>query len=224
MKIGKLNFFFKSIITVILVGILIITSFYFYNKYKVSSLSRNNNFNKAGILKGKLLVKNGDLILRRGEDFISATASGFSQSDNSFSHSGLAIIENDTVFVYHSIGMGDSRESFLKRDLFEAFCNTNENIRIGIYRFNFKKEIIIRLDSIVKNRYQNKLEFDSNFDLKTDEKQYCSEFIYKSILNASNNTIKLPLSEKPNFMYIAVDNLYLNSYAKRIFQFEYILN
>ncbi len=223
MQKRKSLFSFKGLIIIITIAALVIGSVYLYNNYKTSNLSRDNYYNKSGILKGKLLVKNGDLILRRGEDFISATASGFSQTDNTYSHSGIVLIENDTVFVYHSIGLGDSRESFVKRDLFEGFCDTRENLKIGIYRYNFTKEIINRLDSIVKNRYKNKLRFDSKFDLKTDDKQYCSEFIYKSILIASENTIKLPLSKKPNFTYIAVDNLYLNPYSKFIYKFEYVL-
>jgi hypothetical protein len=177
---------------------------------------RENKHNIEGIANIKKLVKNGDLILRNGEDFISASAREFSKTDKRYSHCGIASIENDTVYIYHSIG--DPKGGGVRKDLFEEFCTYKENLSFGVYRYNFSKKIVINLDKVIKRKYAEKIKFDSDFDLATDDAEYCSEFIYKSIITASDSSVFLPIDKN----LVALDNLYLNNYCKKIVSFDFI--
>src|SRR4051812_32204935 len=66
------------------------------------SLKNIRAFDAIG--KAKAVVKEGDLIMRTGNDFTSEMLEQFCFKDKTYSHCGIAHIENDTVFVYHSLG------------------------------------------------------------------------------------------------------------------------
>jgi hypothetical protein len=52
----------------------------------------------------KKIVATGDLVVRTGNDFTSESLRSLNQRDKTYSHCGIASIENDTVFVYHALG------------------------------------------------------------------------------------------------------------------------
>src|SRR5664279_3877987 len=73
------------------------------------------------------LVKQGDLVVRTGIDFTSETMRDFCEKDKTYSHCGIASIEHDSIFVYHSIGGEWNPNQKLRRDPFDVFCNPFEN-------------------------------------------------------------------------------------------------
>src|ERR1700730_9567249 len=79
------------------------------------------------IYRNKKIVKQGDLIVRSGRDFTSETMRQLSAHDKTYSHCGIASIEHDSLFVYHSIGGEWNPDQKLRRDPFEIFCNPFEN-------------------------------------------------------------------------------------------------
>ena len=84
------------------------------------------------------LIQNGDLILRTGRDFTSEIMRQLSTKDKTYSHCGIASIEHDSVFVYHSIGGEWNPDQKLRRDPFEIFCNPFENRGFGIFRYKLR--------------------------------------------------------------------------------------
>src|SRR5438046_1469374 len=56
------------------------------------------------IYQNQKMVKQGDLIMRTGRDFTSETMRQLSAKDKTYSHCGIASVEHDSIFVYHSIG------------------------------------------------------------------------------------------------------------------------
>ena len=77
-----------------------------YNFSKADSIKEAINDEAAidSIYNIKRLIKQGDLIVRSGRDFTSETFRRLSKKDKTYSHCGIAGIEHDLIFVYHSIG------------------------------------------------------------------------------------------------------------------------
>jgi len=69
------------------------------------------------------------------------------------------------------------------------------------------------LYSIVKNWYKKGLMFDMKFDLTTNDRVYCAEFVSKAISLCTNHRINFSTTKINNFEFVAVDNLFLNSYC-----------
>ncbi|MEO6220415.1 MAG: hypothetical protein ABIO81_08310 [Ginsengibacter sp.] len=161
-------------------------------------------------------VNQGDLILRTGRDYTSDVMRLLSATDKTYSHCGIACFENDSLFVYHAIGGEWNPDQKLRRDPFEFFCNPYENRGFGIFRYSISKNEQANLSKIVRNLYTRGVMFDMEFNIDSDDRMYCSEFIYKSIEMSTDDRIILPVTIMNSVKFVAVDNLFINPFCKQI--------
>lgn len=168
------------------------------------------------ISQAKQYVKQGDLILRTGRDFTSDMMRRVSITDKTYSHCGIASFENDSLFVYHAIGGEWNRDQKLRRDSFELFCNPYENKGFGIFRYDLSRDEQLKVFTLIRNFYNNGIMFDMQFDLDTNDKMYCSEFVYKIIETTTGNKTKIPVDTLNSIKFIAIDNLFINPFCKQI--------
>ena len=52
--------------------------------------------------------------------------------------------------------------------------------------------------------------FDMKFDLKSDDRMYCAEFVYKSLLWGTKGKLTFNTSHIKDFAFIGVDDLFLH--------------
>lgn len=170
------------------------------------------------IARGRSLLRDGDLVVRTGNDFVSLTLRQFSRKNKTYSHCGVVRIEDGRAMVYHAIGGEDNPDARLRRDTFLAFCNPGHNLGFGIFRYRLSGSEKARLDSVVDLDYRLKLRFDMKFDLRTDSSLYCAEFVYKALEKATRNAHYIPLSHIGDFTYVAVDDLFENPHCRPVYQ------
>ena len=164
----------------------------------------------------KLSIQNGYIITRTGNDFTSENLRMMNMRDKTYSHCGIAFKENDTIFVYHAIGGDFNPNQALKKETFETFVTPNENRGFGIYRLHQSEKEINQLKWLCNQFYQIKLPFDMDFDLKTDDKMYCAEFVGKSLELASDHNLKINRSKIQAFEFIGVDDIMLHNDCHKI--------
>lgn len=157
----------------------------------------------------KALVHTGDLIVRNGTDEVSFATRKFNRKDTSYSHCGLIQVENDSIWVYHALGGIYNPSQTLKRQIIDSFCNPMEIDQFAIYRYKFSTAQNQLLSRVVTNYYKEKLPFDMFFNIESNDKMYCSEFVFKSINAVTNGYLmnRLPYTQP---QYVTVDDLYLN--------------
>jgi hypothetical protein len=164
----------------------------------------------------KLSIQNGDIITRTGNDFTSENLRLMNIRDKTYSHCGFAFIEHDTTFVFHAIGGDFNPNQALNKETFETFVNPLENRGFGIYRFNQTEKEYKQLKWLCDEFYQIKLPFDMDFDLKTDDKMYCAEFVGKTLELASDQNLKINRSKIQSFEFIGVDDIMLHNECHKI--------
>ncbi len=164
----------------------------------------------VSIRNAKSIIQKGDMIVRTGNDFTSESLRKLSFTDKTYSHCGIASIENDTIFIYHALGGEWNPDEKLRRDPLELFCNPEENRGFGIFSFSFDVVQKEKLDSIIKAWYKNELMFDMKFDLTTNDRMYCAEFVSKAVSLCKDGSINFSTTKINNFEFVAVDNLFLN--------------
>jgi len=169
------------------------------------------------------LLKDGDLALRTGADAISVMLRGMNMRDKTYSHCGIVMIEQGYPFVYHSIGGEDNPDSHLQRDSACHFFSPVSNERMGIARLDMDSPQIARLHQIVRRYFAAGVPFDMDFDLRTNDKLYCAEFVYKSVQEALQDTTYFSTSQVLNRRYVGVDNLTDARHAKIICDVRYKL-
>jgi len=166
-------------------------------------------------------LKSGDLIFRHGRGFISNALMSLGQREKKYSHAGIITVENGNVFVYHAIGGEQNISNKLRKDRLDVFCSPESVHAFGIYRSDLNKKQIATVIDKADTYFEAGLEFDTEFDLLSDDKMYCTEFIYKLISVIPGNQNYISLSAVGNKHYIACDDLYLNPHFKKIYAYNY---
>ncbi|HEY5771248.1 MAG TPA: YiiX/YebB-like N1pC/P60 family cysteine hydrolase [Chitinophagaceae bacterium] len=185
-------------------------------------------------------IRDGDLILRCGNDLTSASFRDFSQQEKLYSHSGIALKDDGIMYVYSNMAGDINPNEIMRRDEVDSFLTPANNVAVGIYRYDLTNEELQKLTTIVNDHYINKLGFDMNFNLATDDKMYCAEMIAKAVESATNKRIVFPKTLinddlKGKYLkkllerkivpsakvadqkeYYALDNLYLNPYCRKV--------
>ncbi len=167
------------------------------------------------------LLRNGDLALRTGADATSVMLRQMNQRDKRYSHCGIVFIENGYPFVYHSIGGEDNPDARLRRDSASFFFSPKSNERLGIARLHISPAQIVRLHQIVRRYWYARVPFDLDFDLATDDRLYCAEFVYKAVREATADTSFFPHSRLLKMTYVGVDDLFDNPHAQLICDVRY---
>ncbi len=170
-------------------------------------------------------LQTGDLILRHSEGFSSDIFKGASKRENLYSHAGITIRNSDgTVDVYHMLGGVENPNFNLKKDSVQAFVSPTFAKAFAIYHYDLTDEERIHIDSLVRYYYKSNLQFDMDFDLKSDKKMYCSEFVYKVILFATHRKDYIHLSVENDKKFVGIDDLYLNIHSTLLINKNYEKN
>ncbi len=94
---------------------------------------------------------------------------------------------------------------------------------LGVYRFKIKEPVKGKIVKTANLFFHNEVRFDMDFDLKTDDKMYCAEFIYKVFLQATDSTIKFKHSFIEKFDFIGVDDITNDPSSKKVAVLNYKL-
>ena len=180
-----------------------------------------DKFNSHATDSAIALLHTGDVVLRMGIGADSYLLSELSHRDKRFSHCGIVVIEDGKPWVYHSIGGEDNPDERLRRDPASFFFSPLHNTAISIVRYDNSKEQAERLTGIVKEYYAARPKFDMKFDLATDDKLYCSEFVYKAFNKAMKDTGYFTTTKGFRGRYVAIDDLYINPHAAMVFQIKF---
>jgi hypothetical protein len=159
-------------------------------------------------------LKSGDIIFRDGRGVMSNAFKKFSLTSPEYSHAGIIHIEKNNAFVYHTIGGEDNKSNEMQKEPLINFCSSYQANSFAIYRTIFNGSAI---DSIAGNYFNSKLEFDTSFDLYSEDKMYCTELVYKILNKVSQKNNFIPLTTVSGIRYVACDNIFLSPCLKLIF-------
>jgi Permuted papain-like amidase enzyme, YaeF/YiiX, C92 family len=194
----------------------------------------------AMISEGQMLLKEGDLVVRLNQDPASQFIKNFNRHDKNYSHAGIVLYENGHPYIYHIVNGEENPDEKLRKDSLSRFCNPRKNMGYGIFRYDMTAGEIKRLKDLIHQWYAKGVQFDPAFNLKTNDKMYCSEMISKALAKATRNRI-LIATTKPTiaeagllsaymhltFSYtsqlriVPIDNLYTNTHCYLIKDYNY---
>jgi hypothetical protein len=192
------------------------------------------------INEGKSLLKEGDLVVRLNRDPTSQFIKNFNRQDKSYSHAGIVLFENGLPYVYHIVNGVDDPEEKLRMDSLSLFCDPRKNLAFGIYRYDLSESEIKNLKSLIHKWQVKGVKFDYRFDLKSDDRMYCSEMICKALGKITSKRIcpatteltetearlfsaymHLPPAYTGKLKIVSIDNLYNVPGCKLIKEYNY---
>ncbi len=177
--------------------------------------------NKHTIDSAVSLLRSGDVVLRTGLGADSYLLSRFNRKDKTYSHCGIVMMEHGYPFVYHSIGGEDNPDERLRRDSANFFFSPVHNTGLAIVRYDFSAANVSDLKNVVSAYYRTRPKFDMKFDLATDDKLYCAEFVYKAINKTMCDTGYIIPTSVMGMRFVGTDDLFFNKHAHMILRAIY---
>ncbi len=168
------------------------------------------------------LLRTGDLVTRTGNDFTSESLRRMNLRDQTFSHCGIVSIENDTPFVYHALGGEFNPDQALLREPFTVFAAPQINRGFGIFRFGLEDTLIRKLISTVQLLHRAAIPFDMDFDLATNDRLYCAEFVTKAFTAGTGGFLRFHTSRLGNRWFVGVDDCFLQPRCTEIKRTRYL--
>ena len=186
------------------------------------ALRASNTWNRVHADSCIRIVKNGDLVLRSGSDAISALFKKANTKDKTYSHAGIVFIENGYPFVYNCIGNADDPEALLKRDSLNSYISPYSNTGYAVYRYKLNNGQLQRLHDVAIRYFKERRRFDPHFDLSTDSLLYCTEFVYKAMIDVTKDKKYFSTTQAASFKFVAVDDLFLRKDTRLVCKIGYI--
>lgn len=167
------------------------------------------------------VIRHGDLITRTGNDFTSETFRKTCRRDKTYSHCGIISIENDSAFVYHSLGGEWNPDQKILRDPLSRFAEPYGNKGIGIFRMNTSQHYINEIVKQAAEWFRRQIRFDMSFSLESDDRMYCAEFVAKAVQQATKNEIRFDPSYLGDVAFFGTDDIFLHPKCTEIRRLVY---
>jgi hypothetical protein len=153
-------------------------------------------------------LQDGDIVFRRGSGFVSEIARNFSEKDKRYSHVGILAKTDAGVIVVHSLFDSDKRyNGVVKEELAEYLKGIDE---WAVYRVNENRVIRDKIASLALAASDIGILFDDEYNLETESKLYCTEFVLKMVNIASKEQIILPKTNRLGKLFISISDVYVN--------------
>lgn len=127
------------------------------------------------------LLKNGDIIFRKGHGFVTEMVL-LADGQSSYSHTGIIVINENRVHVIHAVpDEAENGIDLIKNENLSDFLNSAKTEAAVVYRL--KKDssgTAFKAAQKAEEYFNYGLLFDAALDLKTDDKLYCTELVWKA--------------------------------------------
>jgi Permuted papain-like amidase enzyme, YaeF/YiiX, C92 family len=192
-----------------------------YSRIDTSGWPAARAYDRHAVDTAVSMLHSGDIVLRMGLGADSKLLSGLNSRDQSFSHCGIVFVENGYPFVYHAIGGEDNPDERLRRDSAWFFFSPQNNSDIAVTQFSFDSSQVSALQQVVYDIYKARPRFDMKFDLATDDKLYCSEFVYKAVNKAMKDTTYIEPTLLFGRRFVGIDDIFMNEHANIVWRIKF---
>ena len=164
------------------------------------------------------LLRSGYVVLRMGMGADSRLLAQFNRKNKSYSHCGIVMVEDGQPYVYHSIGGEDNPDARLRRDPAKLFFSPRYNSALAVIKYDMSDNEVNKLRRVVSTYYRQRPKFDMKFDLETDDKLYCAEFVYKALNRATGDSTYIRPTSAAGIRFVGIDDLFVNQHAGIVWQ------
>jgi hypothetical protein len=166
-------------------------------------------------------LRTGDVVLRKSIGTFSKLLADVNLRDKSYSHCGIAVVEDGYPFIYHAIGGEDEKRPCIRRDSAGRFLSPRVCTAAGIARYSFADTVVEVVKNAIAGYRRRRPVFDTRFSLQSADSLYCSEFVWRIITTATGDTAYIPVSSISQGHFVGTDDLFLNPHANVVWRVNY---
>lgn len=159
-------------------------------------------------------IQTGDLICRKGNGFFSDYFRRYASKEQKYSHIGIILREQDSLYVYHAEASELSGVGFVKKEAIASFLQDIE--LFDFFRADISCEQKEKVMEYAHQNYLKKTVFDLSFNSCDDAELYCTELVAKALNKALKNDSIVPSLYANGKMLYGLDDIYANSWVTKI--------
>jgi hypothetical protein len=143
-------------------------------------------------------IEHGDLVFRKGPSLESFTVY-LIDKEKEFSHVGIVYILDDEIQIIHAVPTKNHEKEWIKMERLSTFLCPKNASTYAIIRPIIEAEQKQKVAQEAYQFYQDKVYFDNDYDMRSNDKLYCTELIIKAFNNSDIDIGNNPLTQI-NFM------------------------
>ncbi len=176
--------------------------------------SANKHLHPSGVtnLPDVSVLRSGDLLLRKGQSFVSGLAARMSIGEQRFSHVGVLVWEAGHLTVIHAVeNLDRGFDGVVQQEVRDYLPEATD---WAVYRLEMssteRQAVALKALSFVHNA---DFTFDRDFDLKTADQLYCSELVWRLLQGTSLAGRVKPKASFINGLFISISDTYRHESA-----------
>ena len=176
----------------------------FWNLYDKKELQKEKEISYIISAKEKEMIKDGDIILRRGFGFVSDYIVNQFNEEYKISHCGIICKSGDSLNVIHSESSSYLSIEGIQIQDFDEYIEASHKNTVLIVRFNnCDTSELKRVSKRGKYYLSTKVVFDYSFDMNDSSEMYCAEIIWHVFKDEFNTDIYNFSEKKVNYSQFA---------------------
>jgi uncharacterized protein YycO len=141
--------------------------------------------------------KSGDIVFLNGTSFRSRTVRLLQKYSSDYSHVGIVVVENGVPYVVHA----DPSDDKVVRQRWADIVARGDISGGAVYRVRGGDDATLAVVVETAGEYaRNAIPFDHEFDLKTTDKLYCTELVWRAYKAAGVELCKNAEMEHPHLL------------------------
>lgn len=150
----------------------------------------------------RALLQNGDIIMRKGEGFVSSVINDMFNTGYKLSHCGLVLREGDKLSVIHTVSSELSNIDGVQVEDMDKFVRESVLNTLVVVRYKSDSLTRNRIADAARVYLKRQKHFDHRFDLADTSKFYCTELIHYSFIDVFHKDMfpERFQTDHPNFL------------------------
>lgn len=166
----------------------------------------------------KDLLQEGDIILRRGEGFVSSVIANLDEVEYNLSHCAFITKGQKDWMIIHSVSKGLSGFDGVQAETLDHFSATSVAKTLVVLRLKTDYNNRVNISKRARYYLDQKVPFDHGFDLSDTTTFYCTELLQRSIQDVLHRDVFASRFRTDHPHYVHFDALLDTT------EFELILN
>ncbi|MCD4772907.1 MAG: hypothetical protein K8R41_05935 [Bacteroidales bacterium] len=194
-------------------GLIVSTLLFVVIYIHIDNIKQKQNVNTFSC---DITLKDGDLVFRKGRSIESRVVL-ITDRASSYSHVGVIYMINKTPYVIHTTPDESADDiDYVIMEKLSDFFSSEKASRGSIFRLKEQYSNSAKLAAIkAKSFFDDKIIFDDAFDIKSEDKLYCTELVWKAfnkigidLIQGKFNKLFLPFVKG----FVILPSSLLNSY------------
>lgn len=176
----------KKIILIIFIALIIfgLAIFAFYRIYEYRSIQKQEALHYSLSKEELAQIRSGDIILRHGYGMVSDMIVAKLKENYDLSHCAIVCRDGDSLFVIHSVSSSLSNIDGVQSQEINSFIRESQYNSVVVVRYKNKgNKDQACLCEKARDYLKKGIPFDNAFNIKDSSEFYCTELLWKAILN-----------------------------------------